>query len=182
MSSRVTGKHEVISIITYDVPGILSGDSFCFATERVTETHKMTDSSQHPPAVRTGRQFSLGELLRSPAGAAGVVAVVAYVHRLHADVYYVFGTKFTVTTLLSALVGYLVCRCFLGRFTSLLAGMASAGMAGSFLWCCKGDGMRKFAILGMLVACSLFIAFGWIDRGRVPFLKRTGPSSGSSTD
>jgi hypothetical protein len=144
----------------------------------------MTDYSQHPPAVRTGRQSSLGKLLQVLVGAAGVVAVAAYVHRLHADwpVYYVSGTKFAATTLFSALAGYLVCRCFFGRFTGLLAGMASAGMAGIFFLWRKGDDMREFVILGMLVACSLFIAFGWTDRGRVPFLKRTGPSCGSNTN
>jgi ABC-type sulfate transport system permease subunit len=57
--------------------------------------------------------------------------------------------------------------------------MALAGMAGSlFLWR-KGDDMREFAILGMLVACSLFVAIGWIDRRRVPFLKRSGPPGSS---
>jgi len=88
-------------------------------------------------------------------------------------VYYVSGIEFAVTTLFSALVGYLVLRCFVGRFTGVLAGIAFAGMAGSFFLWRKGDDMREFAILGMLVACSLFIAAGWIDRRRVPFLKRT---------
>jgi hypothetical protein len=144
----------------------------------------MTDYSQYPPAVRTRWQVSLGELFRIQTGTAGVVAVGAYVHRLHADwpVFYVSGTKFAATALFSALVGYLVSRCFFGRFTSLLAGMASAGMAGSFFLWRKGDDMREFASLGMLVACSLFVALGWIDRGRVPFLRRTGASCGSSKE
>jgi hypothetical protein len=130
----------------------------------------------HPPTVRTGWQFSLREVLQIVAGATGVVAVAIYFHRLHADwpVGYVYasGTNFAATTLFAALVGYLVCRCFFGRFTALLAGMAFAGTASSFFLWCKGDNMRDFAILGMLIAFSLFIAFGWIDRDRAPFLKR----------
>jgi len=50
--------------------------------------------------------------------------------------------------------------------------MMSAGMAGSlFLWR-KGDDMREFAILGMLVAFSLFVAGGWLDFRNESFLKR----------
>jgi hypothetical protein len=147
-----------------------------------TGDFKMTESSPHRAAVRAHWQFSLGELFRTQAGAAGVVAVAAYIHRLHSGwpVYYVSGVKFATVTVLSALFAYVACRCFLGRFTGLLAGMALAGMAGSlFLWR-RGDDMREFAVLGMLVACSLFMAVGWIDRCRAPFLRRSGPPGGSS--
>jgi hypothetical protein len=137
---------------------------------------KMTERSQHALAICSGWQFSSGKLLRTLVGAAAVVAVAAYVHYLHRHTrwpaYYVSGTEFAITALFSAIVGYLICRCFFGRFTSLLTGMASAGAVGSlFLWR-KGDDMREFTILGMLVACSLFVAIGWLDRRKEPFLKR----------
>jgi hypothetical protein len=141
----------------------------------------MTESSPHRTATRAGWQFSLGELFRTQAGAAGVVAVGAYIHPLHSGWpdYYVSGVKFATVTVLSALLAYVACRCVFGWFTSLLAAMVFAGMSGIlFLWR-RGDDMREFAILGMLVACSLFIAVSWIDRCKAPFLKRGGPPGGS---
>ena len=43
--------------------------------------------------------------------------------------------------------------------------MASAGeVAVAFFWRVRGDDMRELAVLGMIVACSLFIAVGWTDR------------------
>jgi hypothetical protein len=32
--------------------------------------------------------------------------------------------------------------------------------------------MSEFAMLGMLVACSLFVAIGWLDRSGKSFLKQ----------
>jgi MFS family permease len=149
---------------------------------------KMADGSQSPPAIRTGRHISLGELLRILVGTAAVVAVAAYVDRLHADwpvdTAYVAGTTFATLTLCSALAGYLACRCFFGRFTGLLGGIMFAGIACCFMYPHKGYEFPEFIRLGMLVACSLFIAVGWIDRGRKRDNKphaRSDPSPAAST-
>ena len=136
----------------------------------------MTDCPQPPPASRSRWQFSLFELFRVQAGVAGVVAVAAYVHRLHAgwSQWFASGSEFAATTVSSALVGYVFCRGFFGRLTGLLAGIALAGAAGSSSLGYRDYRAQEFAFLGMLVACSLFLGFGWIDRGTLSFLKRKG--------
>ena len=51
-------------------------------------------------------------------------------------------------------------------------------------WWHKGDDPRECVILGMLVACSLFVAFGWIDRGHMrgdPLHPRSPPPAGSTS-
>ena len=103
----------------------------------------MTVGSQSPLAIRTHWHISLGELLRILVGTAGVVAVAAYVDRLHADwpagSFYVSGTKFAVTTLFSTLAGYLACRCFFS------AESMEGHVAEILDWCFKTENHERFA-------------------------------------
>jgi hypothetical protein len=51
--------------------------------------------------------------------------------------------------------------------------MMCAGMAaGLYLWHSRGESLGEFTLLGMLVACSLFLAVGWLDSRRESFLKQ----------
>jgi hypothetical protein len=137
----------------------------------------MMNGSERRVEDRSSAQDWFRRVLRVLGGAAGVVAAAAYAQGLRSNAKwpsaYASGTEVAVIGLVSALTGYLVLRCFFGRFTGLLAAMASAGTAADlFLWRSRGQDMRECAILSMVVACSLFIGIGWMDQNNKPFLKR----------
>lgn len=133
--------------------------------------------SKEQSIIRTSWRFALVRLTRILIGVAGVVVIAGYVQCLHLryslwPAYYVPGLWFAIATLCVAILAYLFSRCLFGRLASLIVGVLCAGIRGClFLWP-KGGNMPQFTVLGMLIACSLFVAIGWLDRDKESFLKR----------
>lgn len=122
-------------------------------------------------------QYTIRSILRTQAGLAGIIAVAVYVHRLEPswlEGQTISGFVYAVTTFFWAVVGYCSGRCFFSRGTSLLLSMAFTAFASCTFTRAKCDHPRDFAILGMIVAISVFIGFGWLDRMTIPLLRWSG--------
>lgn len=122
-------------------------------------------------------QYTIRSVLRAQAGIAGIIAVAVYVHNLQPgwlEGSTISGASYAVTTCFWAIAGYSVGRCFFGRVTALLLSMALAGIASCTFVRPKCDHPRDFAILGMVVAISVFVGLGWLDRMPIPALRWSG--------
>lgn len=127
-------------------------------------------------------QYTIRNILRAQAGLAGIIAVAVYVHTLKPgwSGTTIFGPWYAICTVFWCVVGYLIARCFFGRFTAFVLSMAFATFASCTFARPKYDHPRDFAILGMVVAISAFLGFGWLDRMTIPFLRWKGVTPSGS--
>jgi hypothetical protein len=142
-----------------------------------TEDEECLAPSGRPPP------YTVGNVLRIPAGIAGIIALAVYVHNLEASWYgaTISGYFYAFATVFWCFVSYLIARCFCGRFTSLLLSMVIAAHASCAFARPKCDDTGSFAVFGMAVALSAFFALGWLDRIATPFSQRSfGATDGSS--
>ena len=119
------------------------------------------------------RTFTIAHVLRLILGVAVMLGVYRHVDQIQADIsaFIPRGDLFSIPAYITAMtagacIGYGVARVFTGRVISVLIAAVCCVYVSGRYGRYKIYDAREFAIIGLVFAVALFVAFGWLDNGR----------------